>query len=137
MNSTSAGAGGRPPSEPTLAMPAWLGKRERPLRADHSDPIVGQMATRKKPLESSGMTPLSTEDGALGDALSFEESMAKLGEIVEELESGELTLEASLKKFEEGIKLARNSQARLDAAETKVEELLGFDAEATPLTEEI
>jgi exodeoxyribonuclease VII small subunit len=108
----------------------------RPLRADHSDPIVVQMATRKKPLDPSSMDPLSAE-GASGDALSFEESMAKLGQIVEELESGELTLETSLKKFEEGIKLARNSQARLDAAETKVEELLGFDAEATPLTEEI
>lgn len=95
------------------------------------------MATRRKPLDSTSTDPLSTQDGATDDALSFEASMAKLSQLVEELESGELTLEASLKKFEEGIKLARNSQARLDAAETKVEELLGFDAESTPLTEEI
>jgi len=96
-------------------------------------------------MDPSHVDPLSAEDGAVSgaslgapsEALSFEDSMTKLGLIVDELESGELTLEDALKKFEEGIKLARNSQARLDAAEAKVEELLGFDAQATPLTEEL
>ena len=58
---------------------------------------------------------------------SFEDSLKRLCEIVERLESGELPLEDSLRLFEEGIQLARASQARLDAAERRVEELLGVD----------
>jgi len=69
--------------------------------------------------------------------VSFEDAMKRLSAIVEELEGGELSLEASLRHFEEGIQLARKSQARLDAAEAKVEELLGFDEDGVPVTEEI
>lgn len=54
----------------------------------------------------------------------FESALARLEKIVEELESGELPLEQSLKLFEEGIKLARLCNARLDEAERKVEILL-------------
>lgn len=54
----------------------------------------------------------------------FEASLSRLEEIVTELESGELPLEQSLKLFEEGIKLARICNARLEEAERKVEILL-------------
>ena len=54
----------------------------------------------------------------------FEASLARLEEIVTELESGELGLEQSLKLFEEGVKLARVCNARLEEAERKVEVLL-------------
>lgn len=101
------------------------------------------MATRKKPSDPSLPPALDSSPGSEAprveetEASSFEESMAKLARIVEELESGELSLEQSLEKFEEGIKLARKSQARLDAAEARVEELLGFDADGAALTEEL
>lgn len=65
---------------------------------------------------------------------SFEESLRRLGDIVEQLERGDLALEASLKLFEEGIRLARTSQARLDEAERRVEELLSVDEKGAPLT---
>lgn len=73
-----------------------------------------------------------------GDALapSFEESMQRLSQIVEELEGGELSLEESLSKFEEGVRLARASQAHLDQAEARVEELLSMDEDG-PVVEEL
>jgi exodeoxyribonuclease VII small subunit len=61
------------------------------------------------------------------DAVDFEASIQRLGEIVETLEAGELPLEESLKLFEEGVKLARGSQKVLDDAEQRVEQLLGID----------
>ena len=54
----------------------------------------------------------------------FETALARLEQIVEELEKGELPLEQSLKLFEEGIKLARLCGDRLNEAERKVEILL-------------
>jgi len=54
----------------------------------------------------------------------FEAALSRLEEIVSELESGELGLEQSLKLFEEGVKLARVCNARLEEAERKVEVLL-------------
>ena len=73
------------------------------------------------------------EDGGQ-DEVSFETSAARLKDIVEQLESGELSLEASLTLFEEGVKVARAAQARLDDAEKRVEELLGVDEQGEPRT---
>jgi exodeoxyribonuclease VII small subunit len=53
--------------------------------------------------------------------------MARLTEIVEELEHGDLPLEESLKLFEEGVRLSRLSQSQLDRAQKRVEELLKVD----------
>jgi len=55
---------------------------------------------------------------------NFEESLNRLEEITEELESGELTLEDSLKKFDEGVKLADFCQQKLREAQEKVDLLL-------------
>ena len=50
--------------------------------------------------------------------------MARLEEIVQKLEQGDLPLEQSLKLFEEGIRLSRICNTRLEEAERKVEILL-------------
>lgn len=55
---------------------------------------------------------------------TFESALARLEKITQELESGDLSLEASLKKFDEGIKLTEFCNARLSEARTKVEILL-------------
>jgi len=68
---------------------------------------------------------------------SFEVSLARLGEIVEQLESGELPLERSLELFEEGVRLSRASQAKLDQAERRVEELLSIDEAGNPVVREL
>ena len=58
----------------------------------------------------------------------FEAALARLEEIVKELEQGDLPLEQSLKLFEEGIKLSRICNRRLEDAERRVEILLKDDA---------
>lgn len=54
----------------------------------------------------------------------FEDALARLEEIVKELESGDLSLDLSLKLFEEGIKLSRICNKRLEDAERRVEMLV-------------
>lgn len=68
---------------------------------------------------------------------SFEETMTQLAKIVEALEGDELSLEQSLERFEEGVSLARRAQERLDRAEARVEELLGYDEDGEPQLEEL
>ncbi len=55
---------------------------------------------------------------------SFEEAMKRLEEIVQELEKGELPLEDSIKRFEEGMNLIRFCSKKLDEAEQKVTMLI-------------
>jgi exodeoxyribonuclease VII small subunit len=55
---------------------------------------------------------------------TFEEALKKLEEIVTQLEQGDLSLDESLKLFEEGIRLSRRCTKKLDEAEKKVEILL-------------
>jgi exodeoxyribonuclease VII small subunit len=54
----------------------------------------------------------------------FEAALARLEEIVQELEKSDVPLDQSLKLFEEGIKLSRICNKRLEEAERKVEILL-------------
>lgn len=58
------------------------------------------------------------------EEMDFAKALKQLEEIVKLLESGELSLEDSLAKFEEGIALARRLESILDRAERKVEEIL-------------
>lgn len=60
--------------------------------------------------------------------------MKRLGEIVTALESGSLSLEDSLRLFEEGVALSRSAQIRLDGAEKRLEELLAVGADGTAKT---
>ncbi len=55
---------------------------------------------------------------------TFEASLAALERIVRELERGELPLEKSLELFEEGVRLSRECQERLNEAERRIEVLL-------------
>jgi exodeoxyribonuclease VII small subunit len=71
---------------------------------------------------------------APADAPSFEDAVKRLSEIVQTLERGDLPLEESLRLFEEGVRLSRTSQDKLDAAQRRVEELLGFERDGKPRT---
>ena len=68
---------------------------------------------------------------------TFEDSVRRLAQIVEKLETGELPLEDSLALFEEGVRLARASQAKLDSAERRVEQLLTLDEQGNPVVREL
>ncbi|MEE4658948.1 MAG: exodeoxyribonuclease VII small subunit [Halieaceae bacterium] len=56
--------------------------------------------------------------------IDFEASLAQLEVLVDQMEDGDLTLEESLKAFEQGMKLTRDCQAALKEAEQKVEVLM-------------
>ena len=60
---------------------------------------------------------------------SFEEQIEQLESIVKELEKGELTLEDSVTKFEEGIKISRECNKTLEEAEKKITILVNQDGE--------
>ena len=55
---------------------------------------------------------------------TFENSLKDLEKIVRRLEDGDLSLEESLKLFEDGVKLSRECQERLNQAERRIEVLL-------------
>jgi exodeoxyribonuclease VII small subunit len=55
---------------------------------------------------------------------SFEESLTKLEEIVAQLERGDLSLEDSVRLFEEGSRLSADCRKQLEEAEGKVEMLV-------------
>jgi exodeoxyribonuclease VII small subunit len=55
---------------------------------------------------------------------TFETSLQELEKIVRGLEEGDLSLEDSLKLFEDGVKLSRECQERLNQAERRIEILL-------------
>jgi exodeoxyribonuclease VII small subunit len=57
-------------------------------------------------------------------APNFEAQLASLERIVRELERGDLPLEQSLELFEQGVKLSRECQERLNEAERRIEVLL-------------
>ncbi len=56
--------------------------------------------------------------------MNFEAGLERLEKIVQELEQGDLTLDRTLKLFEEGMKLSGDCRRQLEEAETKVELLL-------------
>lgn len=69
-----------------------------------------------------------------GKKLSFEQSMARLDEIVRHLEKGDMPLNDSLALFEEGTALIRSCEEQLDEAEQKVVKLRkGSDREPEEL----
>ena len=65
----------------------------------------------------------------------FESAIEQLQGIVKKLESGELSLEDSLRQFEDGVKLTRICQEYLSSAEQRVEQLIKISAEGQPVTQ--
>jgi len=70
-----------------------------------------------------------------GEEVPFEKLLERLEGIVKQLESGELSLEGSLKTYEQGIGLVRETQSRLQGMEGKIEQLMQ-DGKKEPLKAE-
>jgi exodeoxyribonuclease VII small subunit len=68
--------------------------------------------------------------------MDFEKKLSRLEEIVQKMEKGELSLEESLKLFEEGVKLSRDCHDQLTKAEAQVKKLVGFDEKGKAITED-
>jgi exodeoxyribonuclease VII small subunit len=66
---------------------------------------------------------------------SFEDGLKRLEEIVHLLEEGDIGLNDALQRYEEGVKLLRQSYELLQRAERQIELLSGLDAEGNPITQ--
>jgi exodeoxyribonuclease VII small subunit len=75
-------------------------------------------------------TPQDLHEGG-DDALSFEQILAQLEEVVEALESGDAPLEQALSTFERGVRLSRLGARRLDEVERRIEVLLDDEGAGT------
>ena len=62
---------------------------------------------------------------------AFEEALSELESLVEQLESGELSLDQSLKQFKRGVELTRHCQEILDQAQQVVEKLVDPNDESS------
>ena len=79
---------------------------------------------KEKKMNDENKTPSKTSK----TGLSFESAMIELEELVTKIETGNLSLEESLKEFENGIKLSRICQSALKDAEQRVK-ILSDDKE--------
>ena len=77
------------------------------------------------------------KSGEISNGVKFEEALKRLERIVQELEQGKLSLDDSLKKYEEGIKLSRFCHKTLQAAQKKIQVLTkkGEGWETKPFSE--
>jgi exodeoxyribonuclease VII small subunit len=65
-------------------------------------------------------------------AMSFEEALRALEDVVRRLESGDVPLEESIGLYERGETLRRHCQARLDAAQARIDKIVsGPDGQAS------
>lgn len=83
------------------------------------------LASLRKKCYSKKMSSKKTDEKKVEE--KFEATLERLQDLVRTLESGDCSLEDSIKKFEEGIALARSCQDRLNQAEQKIEILLKAD----------
>jgi len=65
--------------------------------------------------------------------VGFEQALSDLEALVEQLESGELSLDQSLKQFKRGVELTRHCQGILDQAQQVVEQLVEPDDESSAI----
>jgi exodeoxyribonuclease VII small subunit len=68
-------------------------------------------------------------------AMSFEQALQALEAIVRQLESGEVPLDESITLYERGEELRRHCQARLDAAQARIEKIVASPDGAARATE--
>ena len=72
-----------------------------------------------------------TDQGKDLSQMSFEEALRALEDVVRRLETGEVPLEESIDLYERGEQLRKHCQARLDAAQARIEKIVaGPDGKA-------
>lgn len=75
------------------------------------------------------MTQFTNSSSESVETPSFEAALAELQGIVHDLEEGQIGLEASLSRFEQGVHLLKNCYRILEQAEQRIEILTGTDAD--------
>jgi len=80
------------------------------------------------------MSKSSSDDPSAAQP-TFEQALKRLEEIVHLLEEGDVGLGEALERYEEGVKLLRQSHELLQGAQRQIELLSGVDAEGNPITQ--
>jgi exodeoxyribonuclease VII small subunit len=93
---------------------------------------MSSTSPQKKPRPAKS-PPANVDPVDAASSLSFEEALAALAEVVEQLEQGDLGLSESLASYEQGVKLLKHCYCQLEAAERRVEMLKGFDAQGNAI----
>ncbi len=114
------GGGDEDPSGAKLEIGPETGRETKP-EATPETKLEAKPETRSK--GKRGAKPEADPDAKFAE-VKFEEAFARLEVIVRRLEAGDLSLDDSLRLFEEGIALSRVCARRLDEAEAKIELLL-------------
>ena len=78
------------------------------------------------------MTPSTPENGK---AQSFEEMLAELEAVVQDLEAGDVSLEQALARYERGVALLKQCYGQIQNGEQKILLLTGEGADGKPLTQ--
>ncbi len=82
------------------------------------------------------MTEQQEQDDGQNTGVDFEQSLARLEELVTAMEEGNLSLEESLQAFETGVRLTRQCQNALQEAEQKVQVLMDDEQPPEPLEDD-
>jgi exodeoxyribonuclease VII small subunit len=77
----------------------------------------------------------TSTSGGPKESLSFEEALAKLEQVVGQLEDGRTGLDEALKSYEQGVKYLKHCHQMLQRAERKIAILRGVDDEGNVLSE--
>jgi exodeoxyribonuclease VII small subunit len=98
------------------------------------------MSKRRTPSDDEAARPElggpgASPAGETSPVANFESQLARLEQIVADLETGDLGLEEALGRFEAGVGLLRQCQATLTAAERQIELLTGIQPDGTIRTE--
>ncbi len=101
-----------------------------PRAHPYTPPLVAR--TKKGTASNKGAAPAAEAS----DDRGIDEILDGLEEVVVQLESGDLPLEDALRRFEDGVKLARRGSTMLDAVEQRVEQLLADRDETVPFANE-
>lgn len=76
----------------------------------------------------------TTDPAPIAATLDFEATLGEIELVVRKLESGELSLDDSLRQYESAVSKMRRCYELLDVAERRVSVLAGFDADGNPVT---
>jgi exodeoxyribonuclease VII small subunit len=68
----------------------------------------------------------------MSDQVTFEAALAELDKVVRDLEDGNIGLDESLRRYEQGVALLKRCHAQLRQAELRILELVGVDDDGNP-----
>ena len=81
------------------------------------------------------MTDFETSEDKPANALSFEDALSELEAIVDQLESGSVSLDKAIEAYARGMSLKQHCQARLEEARLKVEQIKLPENGGTPIAQ--